>query len=555
MVRVLALKFIYDKKSTSPSPMGEDVSLTMALAIAEGHKSKTANLRALSKLTLPFWIVQTSNTTSILLSAFGNRTQSIETYENTRLSEIRRILGSEISTAEAIPDAVERITSLMNERKSETRILKHVEYPDILGPVSSYIVERDLNITPNRLDETIDSQDVLQISSEFQDLRDSQALKIQNIESLRELITEKLQGHLNVLENRISLEKQQWDRRISALDERIQQQVQALGSKTSDQIFDMKEKYKIHMRGVTAEFSRAITDIEEFFSDLIEQIRITRTAIHSKGEDVEGAIAKFNELVDYISETAPNYKEVLERIKSTSERVRSTYNESMTGLEEKSAEIKGAVSDQSAEYEKQKEDLMHERDIKIKELDELQENVGNHVTRLRRIVQERLTELQQKLLSITSLNLENDSIRSLAPLTRLDIDTFVAIYDNDSYIIFTPCFMPVERIVTSDRHRPLDNDFDLYISKTIGSLIEENRGFKERFDNCCLHGNMLTNSDGLTSIRSGLTKMQLTQLLEEGAKEQLEGLWSKYSGQCPKCGAMAGVGSKFCPGCGATLSH
>ncbi|MHA1908235.1 MAG: hypothetical protein ACW98Y_13130, partial [Candidatus Thorarchaeota archaeon] len=247
------------------------------------------------------------------------------------------------------------------------------------------------------------------------------------------------------------------------------------------------------------------------------------------------------------------YEDVLNKIRGTSEAVKAKHQEAQTGLEEMSAEAKGSESEQSAGYEKQKADLEQEREQKIGELDELQKTVSDSVTRLRRIVQERLTSLQQKLLEITTYNVENEKIPNLAPLTRLDVDTFVATYDNDSFIIFTPGFMPSERIFSSYRHQPLDSDFDLYITKTIDGLIENTRGFKEDFEKYRISGNMLTNTDGIDSIRSGLTKMQLTQLLKEGAKEKFEWLWSKYSGQCPKCGEMAGVGTKFCPGCGESL--
>ena len=533
--------------------MGENVSLTMALALSEGHKSKGASLRSLSKLTLPFWIVQTSDTTSLLLSAFGKRSQSIETSENTRLSEARRILSSEISSAESIPEEVENISSLMEESKTSKLELKHVEIPDYLGLVTPFIVVREPNITPNRLSETLDSQNVLDLSSNFQELRDTQARRAESIESLKNLINEKLQGHLDVLENRISLEKQQWAQRISALEDRIQQKVQVLGSKTSDEIYDLREKQKMEMRAVTADFSRAITEVEEFYTDIIDQIRNTRTSIHMKGEDVKGAIADFNELVEYISETSPKHKEVLDKISGTSEIVRTKYKDSKSELEELSAEAKGAESEQSADYEKRKVELEQEMEQKLGELDALQENVSNSVTRLHRIVQQRLVELQQKLLEITSFALENNSIKNLAPLTRLDIDTYVATYDNDSYIVFTPGFMPREKILSIYRHQPLDNDFDSYITQIIDGLIQNDKGFKKSFDKACIAGNMLINTDGLESVRSGLTKLHLTHLLEEGAKENFESLWSKYSGQCPKCGNMAGIGTKFCPGCGATL--
>ena len=145
MVRVLALRFIYDKKSSTPSPMGEDVSLTMALVISEGHRSKGAKLKRLSKLSLPFWVVQTSQTTSLLLSSFGDRAKKIETKESAKLAEIRRILSSEISSPDAIPGAVERISSIIEETTSSVISLDHVPLKNTDHPYSKsypYVVKQ-----------------------------------------------------------------------------------------------------------------------------------------------------------------------------------------------------------------------------------------------------------------------------------------------------------------------------------------------------------------------------------------------------------------------------
>ncbi len=533
--------------------MGEDVSLTMALVLGESHKSNGTKLTGLSKLSLPFWIVQASETTSLILSAFGKRGISVAANENTRLAEARRILSSEISSADEIPDAVERIIPLLEDVVPLNSLLNSVETPDVLPGVSSSFIERDLTMTPNRLQETLDSQKVLDISSEYQHIRDKQRIRVETMEALKELVVEKLQGHLDVLENRIALEKDQWKKRLATHDERTKAKVEELGAITSDEIFSLREKHKMDMRALTAEFSRAMADIEEFFSEIVEHIRTSRTAVRTKGEDVESAITEFHKFITYLLEHAPRYEEAVEKLNKTSEEVKYRFADSEKGLEDMSAGAQGSVEVQTEELAQRKAQLDKEYEKKLQELANLRETVNNSVGKLKRVIQTRIGSLQQALLEITSNAFDSNTIPNLAPLTRLDIDTFVARYNDGSFTLFTPGIMPAERIFDTFRHHPIDNDFHNFITQIMDEQIKETPGFNEVFENACHTGNMLVNPDGLGFIRSGLTKMQMTQLLQEGAKEKIERIWTQNSGQCPKCGELAGVGTKFCPGCGQAL--
>jgi len=431
--------------------------------------------------------------------------------------------------------------------------LPSIEIPDFLSGVSSFFVERDTTIEPNRLSETMDSQNALDISSQYQEIRDRQRTRVETLETLKELVIENLQGHLDVLENRISLEKDQWTQRIATHDERIKMKVEKLGTKTSDEIFALREKHKMDSRALTADFSRALAEIEEFFGEIVEQIRSSRTAVRTKGEDVESAVAEFQKLVAYLSENTPKYEDAMKNLNKTSEEIQSRFLDSQKGLEDMSAGAKGSAEEQTAELAKRKAELDIEHEEKMTELANLHEKVNNSVGHLKREIQSRIVELQQTLLDITTIALDNETIPYLAPLTRLDIDTFVAKYDNESFIIFTPCFMPTERISVTYRHKSVDKEFDSYLTQLIESQLKETPGFEESFENACNSGNMLVSPEGLDSVRSGLTKMQLTQLLKEGAREKIERRWIQNSGQCPKCGEFAGVGTKFCPGCGQAL--
>ncbi|MFW9910800.1 MAG: hypothetical protein ACFFEF_19770, partial [Candidatus Thorarchaeota archaeon] len=386
MVRHLVLRFMYSRKKAMATPEDDEISLAMALAIAEGHKSKNAKLRYLSKVSVPFWVVQTSQDSSILLSAFGNRDRSLEITENTKLSEVRRIISSEIDSVDAVPESIERIIPIFEELSKSGMKIRGLESPSILSHVSPYIIDRDPNIVPNRFDETLNSQKALDISSSYQRLRDASAKRVDTIETLKTLANEKLEGHLKVLENRISLERDQWSKRISAQEARIREQKGKISEKTSEEIFALKTKHKMDMRALTAEFSRAISEVEEFFETIIEAIREARIAVRQRGEDVEAAIAEFRKLVDHITETAPRYEDSLRNLTMTEQEVRNRFNESRKGLEDQSLGAKGTAEEEAAELEQKLVELQKERDDRLAELEALNEKVNNSIARFRRIL-------------------------------------------------------------------------------------------------------------------------------------------------------------------------
>ncbi|MHA2362199.1 MAG: hypothetical protein ACXAB6_09800, partial [Candidatus Thorarchaeota archaeon] len=72
MVRQLALDFLYRRKETRIESESEEAALTMAFAIAESLKSKSAKIASLSQVAVPFWVVQVSQNDSIVLAEAGH---------------------------------------------------------------------------------------------------------------------------------------------------------------------------------------------------------------------------------------------------------------------------------------------------------------------------------------------------------------------------------------------------------------------------------------------------------------------------------------------------
>jgi hypothetical protein len=75
MVRQLALDFVYGKQNSRPK--SESVGLALAFALAESRKGTRKRIASLSQTSMPYWIVQVSESKSILLAATGEASQSI----------------------------------------------------------------------------------------------------------------------------------------------------------------------------------------------------------------------------------------------------------------------------------------------------------------------------------------------------------------------------------------------------------------------------------------------------------------------------------------------
>jgi len=103
MVRQIALDFLFKQTKTKIVPDKEEVALAMALILAESNRKGRAKLKFLTPITVPFWIVQTSDTNSIVLSSIGESSIALELSEDTATGPVRRILNTEIARFEDIP--------------------------------------------------------------------------------------------------------------------------------------------------------------------------------------------------------------------------------------------------------------------------------------------------------------------------------------------------------------------------------------------------------------------------------------------------------------------
>ena len=96
MVRQIALEFLHRERGTRLIPESDETTLAIAAILAESNRKMDWTIKHLAPISIPYWIVQVSERSSILLSAFGESSLRIELSEDTSLGPIRRIISNEI---------------------------------------------------------------------------------------------------------------------------------------------------------------------------------------------------------------------------------------------------------------------------------------------------------------------------------------------------------------------------------------------------------------------------------------------------------------------------
>jgi hypothetical protein len=554
VVRQLALDFLYRKKETRIESESGGVALAVAFAMAESRKKASARISSLSQVAVPFWVVQVSQNDSIVLAEAGHSEQVFEFTENRQLAEIRRILSSEIAEAKNIPEAVDRVMPLVKDVKPTTSRLMNIIEPNSISAIGRFVVELEPTSELNRLQSKIDSQAALRTSEDFQNLRDSARTRVESMEELRKHTSETLRSQLTVLENIILKEKERWEQRASLMQDRTEQETQDLTRKKQDELYHLKDKHKMSMRAVTADFARAISDVERFFNDMLDKIRDVRVEIGRRGDDVEGAVSEYRELTNYLSSTVPQFTDTLETMNAKSDEVLKDMTRNREELEKQSGSTTQTIDTEIVQRKQKVDELAVERDLNEKELEDMKKNVSSAIEKVEKAVEDRIIDLQREFLKLTSLTVKNDTIKGLAPLTRLYVRMYVIGFEDGTQHLLTPSYLPDDRFSLPLKHVPVDVPLDELIRKSISDWSKASSTFSDNFEKSIARGNMLLDPDSQKLLTDGLSRLQRRQLLEEGVREKLESLWTSYTGKCPNCGIDTGVDVKYCPECGAALS-
>lgn len=551
MVRQITLDFLFQEKGNKLVVDTEEASLAMAFILAESNKKGNANLKFLSPVSVPFWIVQISDTNSIVLSAIGESSMKMELSEDTATGPVRRILSTEIARFEDIPPGVEKAIPLLRNVEPKIHQIRNVQEPDLFVAQGYRVREVDPNEDLNPLELKIDSQLALTVSEDFQQLIEGGRQRLGTMEGLQKITKEKLTDQLAVMENVITAEMGRWEKRLSTQEDSSKLRIEQLQDRLSEKAYSLKDKHQKDRKTILAEFVRDSYEIERFFSQVIDDIKSTRESLNQL--ELEEAIQKYKILVDDLSMTVPTYTDVIGSLDDLAEASTGRAGDLEFKLGEDIRREEENVDSQTKTIQGKVEEMREEMNAKELELKTKQKQVAEAIERMDSIVEKRVDSLRGELEKIQKLTLENDSIKGLTPLTLVYIQTWVATYTAGKPAVFAPILMPEDRINLPYAHQPLDAGLEAFIRKTVNKQMKDSGSFKTSFRSACDSGNILQIPESIKSFNKGIDDIFKRQLLKEGVRDKLEPHYTKLVGKCPECKAEITTNSKFCQECGKSL--
>jgi hypothetical protein len=551
MVRQLALDFLYSQKGDRLVVEKDEVALAMAFILAESNKKGKAKLKFLAPVTVPFWIVQISETNSIVLSAIGESSIKLDLSEDTATGPVRRILSTEITRFEDIPEGVDKALPLLKDIEPKVQQLRNVQEPNLFVAHGKRFVEIDPNEKLNSCELKIDSQIALSISEDFQSVIEGARQRYDTITELQRITKEKLTDQIKVMENVIAADMSRWDKRLSMQEESSRLRTEKLQERLSDSVYRLKDKHQKDRRAILAEFVRDTVDIERFFTQIIEDIKTTREQLSQV--ELEEALERYRILADQLASTVPTYTEIMDSLDDLVDSSTGKAGDLDDKLTTSIRNEEESTDSQIKSLQNKLEEMREEREAKKTEFQKTQKKVLESIDRMDGMVEKRVNALRRELESIQKLTLENDSIRGLTPLTLAHIRTWVATYTSGKPVVFPPIILPDERISLPFDHKPLDRDLEAFVRKSVNRQMKDSASFKTSFRSACDVGNVLQVPESIKSFTRGMNDLFTRQLLTEGVRDKLEPLYTKLVGKCPECKAEITTNSKFCPECGKSL--
>ena len=551
MVRQITLDFLFKDKGNKLVVDTDETALAMAFILAESNRKDSAALKFLSPISVPFWIVQISDTNSIVLSAIGESSIKMELSEDTATGPVRRILSTEVARFEDIPSGVDKAIPLLRNVEPKVHQIRNVQKPDLFIGQGYRVREVDPNENLNSLDLKIDSRLALSISQDFQNLIEEARQRLGTMEGLQKITKEKMTDQLSVMENVMTAEMGRWKKRLNTHEESSKLRIENLQERLSENVYSLKDKHQKDRRVILAEFARDTVEIERFFTQVIEDVKSTRQALSQL--DLEEAIERYKILVDELSMKVPTYTDVIHSINDLADGSMARAGDLDTKLAENIRKEEENLDTETKTLVSKIEDMRDEMNAKDSEFKQLQKQVVEAVERMDSMVEKRVDALRRELEGIQKLTLNNDSIRGLTPLTLVHIQTWVATYNKGKPAVFPPIVMPEDRIGLPYAHQPLDDGLEAFIRKSVNRQMRDSASFKTSFRAACDSGNVLQVPESIKSFSKGINDIFNRQLLKEGVRDKLEPLYTKLVGKCPECKAEITANSKFCPECGKSL--
>jgi hypothetical protein len=551
MVRQIALDFLFKQTKTKAVPDKEEVALAMAFILAESNRKGKAKLKFLTPVTIPFWIVQISDTNSIVLSAIGESSVGVELSEDTATGPVRRILNTEIARFEDIQAGVDKALPLLKTVEPKVHQIRNIQDSALFVAHGNQYVDVDPNEKLNSLELKIDSQTALSISTDFQSLIEGAKQRFGTMEQLQKVTKEKLTDQLKVMENVISSEMTRWDKRLKTQEDSTNLRIEKIQGRMSDVVYRLKEKHQKDHRALLAQFVRDSMELERFFNRVLEDIKTAREGISHL--ELEEAVQKYRDLVQDLDDTVPTYRNVTDSLDDLANAAGLSAADLDAKLEQDSKTEDDSVVTQTRELHTKLAEMKDERDAKEKEFMSLKKKVIESIESMDGMVERRTEDLKHELQSVQRMTLENDSIPGLAPLTLVHIKAWVVTYTTGSPVVFAPVLVPEDRIELPYKHAPLDKELETYLKKLISMQLKDSSSFNTSFRDTCDNGNILKNPESAKTFMKGIGELWSRQLLKEGVREKLEPLYTMLVGKCPECNAEITPTSKFCPDCGKSL--
>lgn len=522
MVRQFTIDFLYKKSGTSLAPEEEGVERAMALAWAASGASGSAQLKRLSKIAVPFWLVQSSPESSVLLAAIGSQVRQFSYTQETRMSEVRRVISNEISEPKDVPPVVDKVLRLLDELETVTKVVQNLYSPSAIEEVGQHVTELEPGHDPNRFDQVFSSQSALAESEKFQAILKEVLARIDRMDEFKVLVVDQLRGQLKVLENIVAMEKKRWEDRSSAMKTSTEVATHDLQVQKSDEIYALREAYRKQLRAKTAEFARSSADIESYFTYLLDHVREVRHDIAQKQDDIDSAVDEYNKLAKYLSDALPRFTEVLEALNEKSREVLQDAQKFNATLASQTGKTEASVESQIGEKQKRLEQLEQERKQNESELDALIGQVRHSIERLEDRINKRIVVHQGEVLTLRTSALKNETVPNIAPLTHLDVFVYLAKYTDGKLLVFTPGLTPVNRFRMPVEYRALSNGLHTFLKSVLDPLMTSDAAFRSRLDSVMSNGDILQEPETTDLVDSGLRELQYRQLLEEGVTENIK---------------------------------
>lgn len=553
MVRNLYLNFLFRKENGRVEPESESVCLAGALASADSLKGQSARIVSLSRVSFPFWIVQTSPAKSIVLSATTSSRKEFHFTDMKGASEVKRIISSELTQATDISTVVSKMQPLLESVDSYATDIANLINPAFIKMIGGFVRASDPTAAPNRVEILTDSATALKRTEEFRKISESTKLRIESAETLEKLIQENFGAQTTILDNITKLERKRGIDRVQTMEDRIKQEIEKLTKEKDDKLYDLREKHMMNLRAMTADFSRSVNELEQFYTSIVDEIRKARSQISEKEADTEGAVTVYSNLVNSLKSTISKSQQPIDMMELKKEDLERRVAEAQTRYESDRIKAEAMLQTEIQERQKRIDEVKHEMENKANELDNLKAQVKTSISNAEQTIGNRVMEFQQEFLDLMNWTLDNDSIRDLAPLTLLDIHTYVAKYDDQSHRLLTPSFIPVDSLLNMGTGDGLNNEFDAALSALIDDWLNNDRSFKESFERACVKGNMLLVPEAEQKLVQGLEELLGRRLLQRDDIERLLTIWSRHSAKCPKCSTAVEAGAQFCQKCGLEL--